>query len=180
MRYSRAGGIVEAVDMEQAIRQAADGLNPELQSAATLDVDPSVRATGAVRGPRVEIQQIVGNLILNAAESIRSQRVAGGRIGVRAVREEANGAAVAHLIFEDNGAGIQAAAPRTDLRAPLLDQAERLGSRSALERQRRGGSGRPAVRGEPGRGQGASLHLILPLAEDRSGASERRGSRVSI
>ena len=73
--------------MEQVVRQAADGLSPELQWAATVVIDPSVRATGAVRGPRVEIQQIVGNLILNAAESIRSQRVTGGRISVRARRD---------------------------------------------------------------------------------------------
>ena len=171
MRYSRAGGIVEAVDIEQAILQAADGLNSELRSAATLDVDPSVRVTGAVSGSRVEIQQVVGNLILNAAESIRSRCVAGGRIGVRAVREEANGATVAHLIVEDNGAGIQP----SDL--------GRIFERRFSTKKRGSGIGLhwsantvAALGGKlfaesPGEGRGASLHLILPIAEDRSGAS---------
>ena len=179
VRYSRAGGVVEAVDIEQAILQAADGLNPELQSAATLEVDPSVRVTGAVRGPRVEIQQVVGNLILNAAESIRSRCIAGGRIGVRAVREKANGAAVAHLIFEDNGAGIQP----SDL--------GRIFERRFSTKQRGSGLGLhwsantvAALGGNlfaesPGEGRGASLHLILPIAEDRSGASNS-AARVSI
>lgn len=169
--YSHAGRVVEAVDMEQVIRQAADGLSPELQRAATVDVDPSVRATGAVRGPHVQIQQIVGNLILNAAESITSHCIAGGRIAVRAVREETDGSAVAHLIFEDNGAGIQ----------PW--HLGRIFDRRFSTKQRGSGVGLhwsanavAALGGRlfaesPGAGRGASLHLILPLAEDLSGAS---------
>jgi two-component system, NtrC family, sensor kinase len=171
VRYSRAGGIVEAVDIEQAILQAADALNPELQSAATLDVDPSVRVTGAVRGRRVEIQQVVGNLILNAAESIRSRCIAGGRIGVRAVREEANGAAVAHLIFEDNGAGIQPShlGRIFERRFSTKKRGSGLGLHwSANTVAALGGN---LFAESSGEGRGASLHLILPIAEDLSGAS---------
>jgi two-component system NtrC family sensor kinase len=171
VRYSRAGGIVEAVDIEQAILQAADALNPELQGAATLDVDPSVRVTGAVRGRRVEIQQVVGNLILNAAESIRSRCIAGGRIGVRAVREEANGAAVAHLIFEDNGAGIQPShlGRIFERRFSTKKRGSGLGLHwSANTVAALGGN---LFAESPGEGRGASLHLILPIAEDLSGAS---------
>ena len=107
-RYSRVGWVLVGVDLELVVRQAADGLSPELQWLVTVDIDPSVRTIGTVRGTHVEIQQIVGNLILNAAESIRSQRVAGGRIAVRAVREAADGKAAVHLSFEDNGVGIEA------------------------------------------------------------------------
>lgn len=165
-RFSHAGRVVETVDMEQVIRQAADGLSPELQSAVTLEVDPSVRATGPVRGPRVEIQQIVGNLILNAAESIRSHRGTGGRIAVRAMREEAEGAAVAHVVFEDNGAGIQPWHLRRifDRRFSTKDRGSGVGLHwSANAVVALGGR---LYAESSGVGKGASLHLILPLTED--------------
>src|SRR4029453_7566242 len=106
-RYSRAGWVLEGVEMETVDRQAADGLSPELQWVVTVTIDPSVGEIGAVRGTHVEIQQVVGNLVLNAAESVRSQRATGGSIVVRAAREMADGKAMAHLTFEDNGAGIE-------------------------------------------------------------------------
>lgn len=98
---------------------------------------------------------------------------------MRAVREEANGATVAHFIVEDNGAGIQP----SDL--------GRIFERRFSTKQRGSGIGLhwsantvAALGGKlfaesPGEGRGASLHLILPIAEDRSGASSS-AARVSI
>jgi len=165
-RYSRAGWALDGVDMEQVVRQAADGLSPELQWCATVSVDPSVRATGSVRAPRVEIQQVVGNLILNAAESIRSQRMVGGRISVSAVREQVDGKTMSHLVFEDNGVGIEAGHLQAmfDRRFSTKQRGSGLGLHwSANAVAALGGR----LFGESaGRGQGARMHLVLPLADD--------------
>lgn len=164
-RYSHAGGVVEAVDMEQVIRQAADGLSVELQRAATIEIDPSVRAVGLVRGSRVEIQQVVGNLIINAAESIKTQGPTRGRAHIRNSREVVNGVPVAHLTFEDNGAGIQPWHLKRifERRFSTKDRGSGVGlhwSANAVTAM----GGRLYVE-SPGPGRGASLHLILPLAE---------------
>lgn len=166
-RFSHASRVVEGVDMGQVIRLAADGLSPQLQSAAPLEVDPSVASVGTVRGPRVEIQQIVANLLLNAAESIVSHGETQGRIAVRALRDETDNSVFAHFVFEDNGAGIRA------------DDLAHMFNRRFSTKQRGSGVGlhwsANAVAALGGRlyaesagiGHGARLHLILPLAKDR-------------
>jgi two-component system, NtrC family, sensor kinase len=171
-RYSRVGGVAERVDLERLVRAVADGLSPELRAAITVSIEPSVSAQGHARGPRVTLQQIIGNLLLNAAESIRSQRSAGGRVTVRAVRETAGQLALGHLTFEDDGAGIAAA----DL--------ARIFERRFSTKQRGTGLGLHwsanavvALGGRlyaesPGVGRGATLHLLLPLAEVASGAPD--------
>ncbi len=164
-RYSRVGGVAERVDLERVVREAADGLSPELRAVIAVSIDPSVRELGPSSGPRVTIQQIVGNVVLNAAESVRSHRSAGGRVTVRAVREATGEFALAHLTFEDDGAGIAAA----DL--------ARIFERRFSTKQRGSGLGlhwsANAVIALGGRlyaesrgaGQGATLHLLLPLGE---------------
>lgn len=176
-RYSRAGGVGEAVDIAQIVRQVANGLDPEFQQIAVIKLDPSVRAIGAVRGPRVEIQQVVGNLILNAAESIRSHCISDGRIAVSATREDKNGRAQTHLVFQDNGSGIDP----SDL--------GRIFERRFSTKKRGSGLGLhwsanavAAMGGalfteSSGIGQGATVHLILPLAENDDPAAGSEGMR---
>ncbi|MGQ0834362.1 MAG: CHASE4 domain-containing protein [Gammaproteobacteria bacterium] len=176
-RYSHAGRVVEAVDMERVIQQATGGLGPELQRAVTLDLDPSVREIGAVRGARVEIQQIVSNLIINAAESIRSHSPAGGRIAVRATREEFDGVSLAHFLFEDNGAGIQPWHLKRifDRRFSTKDRGSGVGLHwSANAVAALGGR---LFAESPGAGKGARLHLLLPLAEELSAAAPMAAAR---
>ena len=164
--FSHATPVLEPIDMEHVIRRAADALNPELLKGTLVVTDPSVRAVGKVRGSRVEVQQIVGNLIINAAESIKAHPMAGGRITVRAVREVTDGVANAHLVFDDNGSGI------------LPQHLGRIFDRRFSTKQRGSGVGlhwsANAVAGlggklfaeSAGAGHGASLHLVLPLAEE--------------
>lgn len=169
-RYSRTGGGAERVDLERVVREATAGLSPALRAGVEISIEPSVRSIGSASGPRVTIQQVVGNVILNAAESILSQRAGGGRITVRGSREAGGERATVHLSFEDNGAGI---AP------PDL---ARIFERRFSTKQRGSGLGlhwsANAVVALGGRlyaesrgtGHGATLHLLLPSAEVASGA----------
>ena len=135
-----------------------------------MDVDASVEGVGPVRGNRVEIQQIVGNLVLNAAESIKSHCISGGRICVTARREPGSDPALARITFEDNGAGIGA------------EDLGQMFHRGFSTKSRGSGLGlhwsatvAAALGGQlyaesPGLGRGATLHLLLPLAEGQAAA----------
>lgn len=176
-RYSHAARVVETVDMEQVVRQAADGLSPELQRSLTVEIDPSVRTVGMARGLRVEIQQVVGNLILNAAESIRSQGTEKGHIRVWAYPELMGGVPVGHFTFADNGVGIQPWHLKRifDRRFSTKDRGSGLGlhwSANAVSAL----GGRLYAESE-GVGAGARLHLVLPLAPDASAATPAAVSR---
>ncbi len=179
-RYSRAGagGEVEiAVDLEQVVRNVWDGLDPDLQRAAELVIDASLEAAPDVVGPRVQVQQVVGNLVLNAVESIRDERPLGGRVLVRVEPERAtaDGKLLAHVSFEDNGAGVEP------------ENLARIFDRHFSTKQRGSGLGLhwsantvAALGGRlfavsRGGGLGATLHLLLPIAE---GAAEGAGAEV--
>jgi sensor domain CHASE-containing protein len=167
-RYSRAGGVEAPVELEPIIRRVAEGLSPDLLRVVSVSIDASVRSVGPVRGNRVEIQQVVGNLVLNAAESIKIHCISEGRIRVRARREPP----LAHVTFEDNGTGISEA------------DFAKLFHRGFSTKQRGTGLGLhwsattvAALGGKlyaesPGVGQGATLHLLLPLAEEGAVGSD--------
>jgi signal transduction histidine kinase len=170
-RYSRAGGVGESVEIEPIVRRVAEGLSPDLLRTATVSIDPSVRAIGTVLGNRVELQQVVGNVILNAAESIKSHCISGGRIRVRARREPGSEPPLVRLTFEDNGVGISP------------EHLAKMFHRGFSTKQRGTGLGLhwsantvAALGGKlyadsAGVGLGATLHLLLPLAEGLSADS---------
>ncbi len=164
-RYSHAGSMTENVEIEPIVRRVAAGLSPELLSVVQIEIHPSVQALGPVRGMRVEIQQIIGNLVLNAAESIKSHVISNGRILVQARREEEGGVALAHVAFEDNGAGItpEALAEMFHRRFSTKKRGSGIGLHwSANKVSAMGGR---LFAESAGAGQGATLHLMLPLAK---------------
>lgn len=165
-RYSHAGRVVESVDMEHIVRQAFDALAPALQRVVTLDLDPSVRGVGVVRGLGVEIQQVVSNLIINAAESIVSHGRDTGRIRVRAACELMESGPAAHFVFEDDGGGIEPRHLRRIFhrRFSTKDRGSGLGLHWSANTVAALG-GRLYADSE-GEGKGARLHLILPLADE--------------
>ena len=171
-RYSRAGGVAESVEIEPIVRHVAEGLNPDLLRTASIDIDPSVCEIGAVRGNRVEIQQIVGNLILNAAESIKSHCISGGRIRVRALREPASDPPLAHLIFEDNGAGINPADFAKMFQRGFTTKRRGSGLGLHWSANSAAALGGKLYADSPGAGPGATLHLLLPLSEKLSADSQ--------
>lgn len=85
---------------------AADALPPELKAVLAIEFDPSLRDLGAVRVPRVLLQQVFQNLLLNAAESVRDGGVAAGVLRLMCTVERTADGAQLLLEFRDNGGGI--------------------------------------------------------------------------
>jgi signal transduction histidine kinase len=105
---SRAARVLQPVEIAELARESVNLLGADIHQALQIDLDPSLQSVGRVLGSPVALQQILINLLKNAAESIRVCTPAPhiGRIGLTATAESRNGRAMICLRVKDNGAGI--------------------------------------------------------------------------
>lgn len=175
--YSRAARVLEPLAMDALVVDSMHTLSAPLRAAITVEIDPGVAGIGQVIGSRAALQQVVSNVLVNAAESIRESGMEGGRILVFAAYELVNGTPMAHFCFEDNGGGIK----EEDL--------DHIFERSFSTKGRSTGlglhwcantvnalRGRIYVRNNEGT-RGACLHLLLPLAAEQkqAGTTQQNG-----
>ena len=106
-RFARRGPLVEDTSVEELVRLAADVLPEDLRAAIRIEIDPSVGLVGSRRLPRIVLQQVLQNVVLNAAEAIREGGPGGGIVRVSA-RETSgrDGNELLELTFTDDGAGV--------------------------------------------------------------------------
>ncbi len=166
-RFSRAERTMESVMLHRLVEETAHLLPEELRTIMRIDIDQGVAKLGRVKTARIALQQIISNLFINAAESIDASGQKGktGRIRVYSVATDTDQQDMAHICFEDNGMGIPP------------EQLPHLFERGFSTKSRGSGIGLhwcantiSAMGGRiyaesPGTGQGACLHLLLPLAE---------------
>jgi len=102
--YKRGDMKVETVDLNALIRETLDLLRTELLIRQVAPVTQLSPALPKVDGGYVQLQQVVLNLVLNAADAVGAFAVAERRL---AIRTEATDAAI-QLHVVDNGSGIAA------------------------------------------------------------------------
>jgi signal transduction histidine kinase len=110
----RGGPHVSTLDLGAVLEDALVLIRPDAAAHAIrieLDVDP---ALPRVFGDRIQLQQVVLNLVRNGIDAIVEAGVPHGRIGVRAMLGE--GGRTAEVSVADNGAGV---APGGNLFEPL-------------------------------------------------------------
>jgi signal transduction histidine kinase len=95
------GQDMRPICLEDVVRCAVDISKGEWKLTARVEIDP-MPDLPMVLGHRGELNQVVLNLIINAAHAIQEQGGADGLIRIRA--ESIKGSALLHV--EDNGAGI--------------------------------------------------------------------------
>lgn len=163
---SRATRVMQPVEVAELVSESVDLLGTEIPHALQIDLDTSLQSVGRVLGSPVALQQILINLLKNAAESIRTRTPAPqhGRIELSAAAESRDGRAMIRLSVNDNGAGI----------AP--ENLSRLFQRGFSTKSRPSGQGlhwcaitATALGGKitidsAGAGLGASVSLWLPQA----------------
>jgi two-component system, NtrC family, sensor kinase len=96
----------EAVNLTSVIEEAARFIPARHSTVVELRVGPGVDKMPSVRGHPIVIAQILGNLMVNAAEAIWETGRGGGRIEVDAALERESGRPVVHMTVRDNGSGI--------------------------------------------------------------------------
>ena len=86
IRPSESGPVVESVRLTELVDRSVEMVPPALRACLTVELDPSVAQTAALRLPRITLQQVFQNLIQNAAEAVRQSGRERGtlRISVRA------------------------------------------------------------------------------------------------
>lgn len=165
-RFGRAERVTEPIELGQLVARSARLLPERLQQRVTIEIDPGLDAAGRVVAAPVALQQVVSNLLINAAEAVlaRGEQEPPGRVSVTADRTTADDRPAVHLRFTDNGVGIPS------------DVLPRIFERGFSTKQRGSGmglhwsanvvaalGGRLTAESE-GTGRGACLHLVLPLA----------------
>ena len=107
-RFSRAERVIEPVLLAPLIRETVGLLPDALRRVATVELAPELDQVGAVRAARVALQQVVSNLLINAAEAIavEGDRPQPGRVRVTAEETVVEGLPMVHLRFSDDGIGI--------------------------------------------------------------------------
>lgn len=158
----------EAINLDKLAEECAAMIPGRAELPITVEIDPALARLPAVLGNRITLTQVVGNLMVNAAESIRMGGIANGRIAVTGYREAVDGKDMLHIEVSDNGGGI---AP--EAMASLFQRG------FSTKQQKKGGIGLHwcansviAMNGQihatsDGVGQGATFHLLLPMAPQR-------------
>jgi signal transduction histidine kinase len=159
----------EAINLDKLAEECAAMIPGRAESPVTVEIDPALARLPAVLGNRITLTQVVGNLMVNAAESIRMGGIANGKIAVTGYRDTVDGKDMLHLEVRDNGGGI---AP--EAMASLFQRG------FSTKQEKKGGIGLHwcansviAMNGKihatsDGTGKGATFHLLLPMTGQRA------------
>lgn len=150
----------EAVDVKALVRATLDLLQLQLRGVEVV-VRMSEEQLPTVRGNRVELQQVLVNLLVNSVEAMRDAGVAQPRLELRAARQGRGGLRIG---VRDNGPGVPEAS-REDIFEPYFTtKAGGLGMGLMMCRtiaESHGGKLALDTRGA----RGASFTLTLPVGK---------------
>jgi sensor domain CHASE-containing protein len=173
LRPPGAGPVIETEELAAVVERGVQMVAPAMQKRLQIELDGSVAAIGAVPLPRVLLQQVIQNLVLNAAESVRDAGRERGHLRVTGRVERDGGGEHLVLRFTDDGGGIAAEClervfekgystkPReTNLGIGLHWCANAVAALGGVLRAE-----------SPGPGKGATLQVTLPLRRSGAGAA---------
>jgi len=165
-RHSRSTQVVERIDLAELVREGIDMLSPTMRASFASELDDGLTAAGGVLGSRIALQQVVSNLLINAAEAIAARGGGPGRLRIDAVPGPA-GRDLVDVRFADDGVGLDPEELQRVFERGFSTKGRRgsgLGLHwCAVTVQALGGH----LRAEsPGRGRGCTMHLVLPAAPD--------------
>ncbi|BDA83014.1 signal transduction histidine kinase [Aureimonas sp. SA4125] len=161
---SQGERVAEPIDLASSVGKAARLIGGKAGIVVTADVE----AGAVLLGHRIALEQVLGNLLVNAAEAIEATGRGHGRIEITAAEIDVGGVACLDVTLRDDGEGIDP------------DRLETIFEKGfSTRRDRSGGTGLHwsanavnAMNGRlfatsPGVGCGAALHLVLPRAQAR-------------
>jgi sensor domain CHASE-containing protein len=102
-------GPVEEVKLDELVRDSIALMPGDLMDTMLMELHPSVGETGSVQVHRISLCQVLANLLVNAAESIKRAGSILGKVEIRANAEQIDGVDMIHLQISDNGEGIDKA-----------------------------------------------------------------------
>jgi len=97
---------MEEVRLDELVRDSIALIPGDLREIVSVEIDPSLGEIGLVRAHRVSLWQVLANLLVNAAESIKRANSTSGKVEIQAVAEQIDGIDMIHLRICDDGQGI--------------------------------------------------------------------------
>ena len=139
-----------------------------------IEIDESVASLGRVAATRVALQQVISNLLINAAEAIAAggQDREPGLLRITVDPADPNQPQLAHVRFTDNGQGIPAEALPRLFERGFTSKARGSGIGLHWCANTMAAMGGRIHASSDGPGRGACLHLVLPLADHNASTPE--------
>jgi len=172
-RFSRAQRVTSSLEVSRLVTETVDLLAEPIRKSLVVEQDRSLEQLGRVQAAKIALQQVISNLLINAAESIRGSRnKASGRIRISGAETLVEGVPMAHLRIEDNGSGIPA-----EMLTKIFDRGFSTKSRGSGLGLHWSANTIAALKGRiyaesEGEGSGAVFHLLLPLAQEENKEKE--------
>jgi len=155
----------EPVRLGGVITEAARLLPANGSAIVEVRVTPNVESMPTVNGHPIVIAQILGNLMVNAAEAIQETGRVSGRIDIDAELSMENGRECVHLCVKDNGNGINPEVLRNLFGRGFSTKKAKTGGIglhwSANSIATMGGR---MFAESKGAGRGATFHILLPVS----------------
>lgn len=165
-RFANVAPIVENIVVDEVLDEASHVIPKKAKRGINVELSGELSAV-RVQAHRIGLLQVLGNLILNAYESIQRCRKPDGHILLAAVTEVIDDKAMVRVTIRDNGGGFN------------KDVGERIFQRGFTSKNEGSSTGlglhwcANAVAGMGGRiqaesrglGQGAEFHVLLPAAQ---------------
>ena len=165
-KFAKAAPFKETLVVEEVVSEATHVIPKEPKSEILVSIEEGLDKF-RVRAHRIGLLQVLGNLVLNAYESIERENKVLGQISLTASEDVVNDKQMVRLTVRDNGSGFDE------------DTGQRIFQRGFSSKDKGTTTGlglhwcANAVRGmggsifaeSPGTGQGAEFHVLLPTAQ---------------
>lgn len=175
LRSSRAPTVIEATELPAIINQSLEIIPDRCREPISIELDPSMQAVGTVQVARTVLRQVLQNLIINSAESVRAAGRNHGTVRFSATLVRNDGQYKLQLDCADTGVGI------------AVDDLERIFEKGYSTKLENGNMGvglhwcATAINALGGRiwatsdghDRGATLHLVIPVPNPATETSAR-------
>jgi two-component system NtrC family sensor kinase len=172
MRSARNEQVIEPVRLTELVAQSLEIVPDACRARLAIDADETLRGLGVVRVARTVLRLILQNLIINAADAVRDAGKERGVLRVRAeIVHEAERQQL-HLQCEDDGVGIPAQNLARVFERGFSTKSSETNQGIGLHwcANAIGALGGRIWATSDGPGRGASIHLIVPLANRETAA----------
>jgi len=164
-KHTQIAPVIEKLKLDEVLDEAVLVIPKADDPDVQLNLEDGINEL-SVRAHRVSLLQVMGNLILNAYESIERSNAIDGRIGLTACTETVGDKSMVRLTVSDTGCGFDALTSEKIFQRGYSSKAGNLSGlglhwcANALA----GMGGRIQAESE-GPGHGAEFHVLLPAAQ---------------
>ena len=163
-RHAQVSPVIECLELDEVLDEAILVIPKRKSPEIKIDVQGGI-GRFRVQGHRVGLMQVLGNLVLNAYESIARSESTSGRISLSASKETVDDREMVRLVVGDTGCGFDEARRQKIFQRGFSSKSGNLSGlglhwcANALAAM----GGRIQAK-STGAGQGAEFHVLLPAA----------------